>query len=205
MDNQQATQAELGWLAGIIDGEGWIGFTVTYDHRGEGKSNRNKRTVKTEIKVVNCDKAIIERTADIFRKLGVNPFLRQARTTTRQRAVYECACKHMTGTEKILQPILEHLTGNKQERAILLLRFIDLRRSNPGNPNPAYADGAGGRKGPRTLKAYSDEEMQIVEACRALQAWGASETTREDRDRSIRALKRSNDRYLSTEIAPDKI
>ena len=29
MDNPQATDFEIGWFAGIVDGEGWLGFTVS--------------------------------------------------------------------------------------------------------------------------------------------------------------------------------
>src|SRR5579863_6517286 len=70
MDNQQATDYELGWLAGILDGEGWIGFSITQKRSGTGGSV----FAKLEVRVNNTDKAIIDRTAEIMNKLGVNPY-----------------------------------------------------------------------------------------------------------------------------------
>lgn len=189
MSNQQATDIELGWLAGIIDGEGWIGFAVCRDKRGGATSQRMRWSARVEVRVNNCDPAIVERCAAIFKLLGVNPYVRGGRASSTRRMVYECACKHMTGVEKILLPIREHLTGIKKQRAEYMLRFIVLRRENPGHPNPAYEMNSRGRKGPRSLRPYTEEELQLIEACRAIQSAGASETTRATRDTALKAVR----------------
>src|ERR1035437_9073884 len=68
MANQQGTLAvtdfEVGWLAGIIDGEGTIAFSV-YPLRHNGKILQDVR-VKPQIIVTNTDKCLIEKVADIF-------------------------------------------------------------------------------------------------------------------------------------------
>ena len=77
MGNQQATDAELGWLAGIIDGEGWLGVSLETEHWYREGKNTRQQSIKVEIKVVNCDPEIVVKTAQIMQKLGVNPYIRQ--------------------------------------------------------------------------------------------------------------------------------
>lgn len=191
MGNQQETH-ELGWLAGIIDGEGWIGFTLPANAQGVMVQNRQGATVKVEIKINNTDPGIIEKAAEVFQKLGVNPYIRGNEPSGGQRKFfYEISTKHMASVEKILVPILPYLTGIKKERAKLMLRFIELRRIAPGVFNPAYANDAKGRHGPRTLRPYTTEEINLIEACRKLQLRGSSETTRETQD-AFERLKRWN-------------
>ena len=67
-DNQQASPQELGWLAGMIDGDGYIGL--------RGCKNHGYDWFRPEIMVVNTDPAIIKKTQRIMRKLGVNPYIR---------------------------------------------------------------------------------------------------------------------------------
>lgn len=190
MDNPQATDIELGWLAGIIDGEGWIGMSIETEHwHRVGKQTRQK-SIKVEIKVVNTDPAIVERTAAIMRKLGVNPYLRHGNRTQVKNPVYEVSIKRMAPVQRLLLVVRDHLVGTKQQRADLMLRFIQLRLENPGIPNPAYDGGAKGRLGPRTIRPYTEEEIALVEQCRALQARsGASETTRATAAATLQAMK----------------
>jgi len=190
MDNQQATDIEIGWLAGIIDGEGWLGMTVFNPQPERLRGMGQKRKVKLECKVTNCDQEIILKTAAIFQKIGINPYLRTINSLgPGRRLVHEVATKHMVTIEKLLNVVGEHLIGNKRERAQIMLKFIALRRANPGAENPAYAGGVKGRHGTRTLYPYTEEELDLVEACRELQSRGASETTREDRDSAVRVLR----------------
>ena len=205
MDNQQATDAELGWLAGIIDGEGWLGFTVMHRNGNAYKDLPAHQTplgVKVELKITNCDEEIIERSCEIAAKLGVNLYRRTHKQLgPDRRPVHECAMKHMTGMLKILPPLLPHLTGIKYQRAHLILRFIERRRANPGVERVDY-DYSKGSRGPRTLFPYSVEELALIDACRELQQAGASQTTREARNRAVKALKRENAQVLATNTLP---
>jgi hypothetical protein len=207
MDNQQATDAEIGWLAGIIDGEGWLGMTVSHEwgHSSYGLK-RPRIIVKCELKITNCDAAIIERSALIIAKLGVNPYRRtHKKSSVTRRPVHEAAFKHMAGMQKVLPVLLPHLTGIKRQRAELILRFIALRQANPGIPRPGF-DTVCGKRGPRTIRPYSDEELAVIEACRDLQSAGASETTRETRARAVKALTREHAlRHAQWEPEPEMI
>ncbi len=190
MGNQHATDFEIGWLAGIADGEGWIGFSIEYKQSG-AKSPRGRLVkVRPEFRINNTDPVIIDRAIEILQKIGINPYRRTSKTSLRRRLIHECSCKHMVGVEKILLALHEQLTGNKQERASLILEFIQLRRENPGIENPIYADGGKGQRGPRHIRPYTEQELALVEACRALQNPGASETTRETQGKAVTDLRR---------------
>ena len=181
MGNQQATDAELGWMAGIIDGEGWLGMCVGAEQAYRPTHHTRQYSVTVDIKVTNCDPEIIVKAAQIMRKIGVNPYIRQPHVELKvnHKPHYEVSVHRMGPVKRVIDAVLPYLTGTKLERAHLILRFMQLRDINPGTENPAYANGARGRHGPRTIKPYTAEELDLVEQCRALQSRkGASETTR---------------------------
>jgi hypothetical protein len=181
MGNQQATDAELGWLAGIIDGEGYLGMNLESEHNYRDGYQTRRHSIKIEIKVTNCDPEIVVKTAQIMQKLGVNPYIRQPAVDLKpnHKVHYEASIKRMAPVKRVLEAVRPYLVGSKLERADIILKFIQLRTDNPGVVNPAYADNAKGRRGPRTIKPYSEEELRLVDQCRALQSRkGASETTR---------------------------
>lgn len=189
MDNQQATIAEKAWLAGIFDGEGWIGFSIAFDDRS---NSRRTVVIKTEVRVNNCDKAIIDKLSRIWKKIGVNPYRRDSKRKGVHRRVYEAATKHMTGSLKLLEATLPYLTGNKKERAELMIEFIKRRKKN-GTIRIADENYPG--YGPRNRTApYTQREVEIVEECRILQA-GASETRRENQDKAVQEFKIRNQKY----------
>lgn len=190
MDNQQETAFELGWLAGIVDGEGWLGMSVSHQYRGPD-TDRMPFFVKVELKITNCDEAIIEKSDRILRTLDVNPYRRTQRLGATRRPVHECAIKSMTSMEKVLPPLLPHLTGIKRQRADIILEFCTRRRANLGIERPGF-DLRSGQRGPRTIRPYTDEELSLIDACRELQMRGASETTRETRTRTLKALQRDH-------------
>lgn len=184
MDNQQVTQAELGWLAGIIDGEGWIGFTICNDKRRLRKNN--KIVFGVQIAINNTDKAIVDKAASLFRKLGVNPYERVSKPvrkgkTGNRKAYYSIATKHMRKCGRVLSPLLPYLVGNKQERARIMLTFIESRLSQEPQPNPLTGQG---RKGSGTIKPYTPEQLEMVTYCRELQRRGTSEAIREEPENS---------------------
>ena len=191
MDNPQVTDGELGWLAGIIDGDGWVGMTVETEHWYRVGYNSRQKSIKVEVRITNTDKRIVDQAAEIMRKLKVNPYLRQQGKTKSGRQIYDVSTKRMKSVAMILTPIVEYLAGTKQDRARLVLQFIEKRKTNPGLPNPAYANGQTGRRGPRTIRPYTDEEINIVEQCLALQTRkGSSETTRKARRRDLQNMRR---------------
>lgn len=191
MANQQATLVELGWLAGIIDGEGWLGVSVNPERFAREGMNTRPSTVKVEIKITNCDPEIVYRAATILQMLDVNPYIRAQNVELKpnHKLPFEVAIKSMISVQRVLVALRDYLTGTKQERADIILRFIALRQGNLGMENPAYTAGQG-RRGPRTIRPYTEEELALVTQCRALQSRkGASETLRATGEATLLQMK----------------
>lgn len=192
MDNQQTSLTDLAWLAGIIDGEGWIGLSLAIDDRSK---TRRTVVVKTEIKINNTDREIIARCQRIWKQIGVNPYYREYKYKAKayRKPVYEVATKHMTGVLKLIDATLPYLTGNKLERAKLMKEFIKSRQvaGTIKVPDDHYTG-----QGPKALTApYSEREVEIVEKCRALQSNGVSTTARRNRDEAVQDFKIRNQQY----------
>ena len=62
MDNQQERLVRLGWLGGIIDGEGNVSVCLTKDHR-----RADERLIYPVIKISNTSKILLDEVADILR------------------------------------------------------------------------------------------------------------------------------------------
>lgn len=197
MGNQQATQSELGWLAGIIDGEGYLGMIISSDKRAyEGAM------IDVQLHICNTDEAIILKAQEIFRKLGVNPYIRVSKMTKSKKDVFKIQIKHFAKLKRVLEVLHPYLTGNKQERAGYVMQFIDLRMSNEGVRNPNIGNG---KRGCGRVKPYTEEELELYDRCRPLQERGASETTRQDQRKSSEIWKVMEDRKRSRQLQADKI
>lgn len=120
MGNPQATQAEIGWLAGIIDGEGHIGLSRQGTKKGDA--------IKTDLQIVNTDFALIDKVVDIMRRLGVNPYIRDRvhnkETWATNRIVSVGRFAHI---KIILDVCKEYLTGMKREKADVMMALIESR------------------------------------------------------------------------------
>jgi len=186
MDNQQATQIELGWIAGFIDGEGYIGVQ-------EYKTRRKHPSFKCAIQISNTDEVMILKAQRIFQKIGVNPYLRVYQyglnNRPKSKTVWILVVGKMHKIVQVLESVNPYLTGMKKERADLILEYCQSRLKHwvRGSHN----------------NVISEREAQIVELCIAKQKRGASETTRKaqlesselNRQKEESRRNRSNGRY----------
>jgi len=155
MGNQQATATDIGWLAGIIDGEGHLGL-----------SRQNKRrctTIKFDLQIVNTDYALIDKVVRIVRALGVNPLVRErvhAKATWATNKIVTVG--KMAHIERVLRAVRDYLTGVKREKADLMLALIESRKTKNRAP-------------------YDEHELAIVRRFREtyIGKCGASTTARE--------------------------
>ena len=176
MDNQQASQTEIGWLAGIIDGEGYLGLSVAKELRTKAPSQQ----VTPMMHICNTDEAIILRTKDILNKLGIKGYCRVHNNYGASRkVVYKVQIKRQKALKVLLDCVGEHLTGNKKERAKLMLEYCNSRIQR-------YVKG--------TSCPHSNRELELVEACLPLQRRGASETIRKMQLRQSEILKEQRQR-----------
>lgn len=116
----------LAWLAGIIDGEGWIHVGIT--------NSRTGRFIAYRVRVSNTDPAMMNEIMSILDVIGV----RYSHGAVKQRSVLPhhkpqtyIDIAGMTRVSAILEHLLPYLV-TKRERALLTLRLIKHRRSHIG-------------------------------------------------------------------------
>jgi hypothetical protein len=139
--NQQGTptEGELGWLAGIIEGEG----TITMNVRKKAWKGWKGVGVDLTVAVVNTDGAIIERVADIIRRLvGGEPYIYQCKNSpipnrndpdnmhvNLTKTILNVSVNRMADIIVVLKAIEPQMAGEKGARARLMTRFIERRMS----------------------------------------------------------------------------
>jgi hypothetical protein len=171
LGNQQASLTELAWLAGIVDGEGYIG--VQY-------YNTRKRniSISAELSICNTDEQIIFKSQNIIQKLGVNPYIQTymygLKNKPKNKKQQKIVVHRMKQLSIVLKNINPYLTGNKKERAELVLEFCKSRMASfvPGRPTP-----------------YSNREIEIIEECMTKQRRGASETVRRAQQEQLEKIE----------------
>lgn len=155
-------RGELGWLAGILDGEGYLGLAEYLARRSYGR--QEYRYVKAVIVIVNTDRAIIDRAASVMRAIGVvGPQVssRHVRPTEpRWRRIHQVKTAGMADAERLLGSTVDLMTGIKQQRAVAMLAFLRSRL--------LHGIGCHGRRG----HPYTSEQWALYETVRALSLRG---------------------------------
>ena len=113
----------IGWLAGIIDGEGTIGIT-----RSNAKAYKHPY-LKPTFHISNTNTKILDKAEMIIRK--IHPFTKVHITVTnrnveRQKTGYRLSVDSQKDMIKILPVIIPYLIA-KKEQATLLLDFCTRR------------------------------------------------------------------------------
>lgn len=119
MDNKQATQTDLAYLAGIIDGEGWIGLLKRLD--------RQWVTYKPTLRVTNTDSNIINRVYEIWENIGVSGHIyenEQNPSVPNGKQIMYIQLNKQSDIQKVLEQVIPYLVG-KKARATMLVRFLN--------------------------------------------------------------------------------
>jgi hypothetical protein len=119
-DNQQET-LKLSWLAGMIEGDGFLSVTVS-----KSKLARQGFNPKSVIGVVNQDMTLINEVDNIFRSLGVIAYTREYETP-KGKPIAMISTSKMSGVKKVLDSIYPYLIGEKKARAEMILKFVNRR------------------------------------------------------------------------------
>lgn len=133
------TDAEAGWLAGMIEGDGYITLAA---QRAAKKKKDHGLVVHPVIGVVNNDALIVERARDLFLRLGADGVYVQdvgakASYFAKSGPILRVSTSRLSACYKILSTILPHLAGQKAARARLLLDFVERRLSHRHCPYDA--------------------------------------------------------------------
>lgn len=130
MDNPQVTDFELGWLSGIIDGEGC--FTMSPGSAGSWNLS---------IKIVNTDALIIAKIVEILRKLTIAFHIYDAWRAPNQRPGKRVEINGPRRVKKALDILLPYIVA-KKEQAIYLHEYVTKRLETPyGEMCPIYSQG----------------------------------------------------------------
>lgn len=140
MGNQQQTlpASDIGWLAGFLDGEGSI---LMYLHSSKGKLT----SCSPQVIVGNTEKRLIDEYARILHAIpaGVHLHTRHPdrisnglyvdaeshRTGRKYKALYVASTSGVKRVKAILEVVTPYLRSSKQEKAQLIMEYIDIRLS----------------------------------------------------------------------------
>jgi hypothetical protein len=121
-------KSKLGWIAGIIDGEGCI-----YFKRNQIKGNRKNLSFSLTVSVVNTDLRIIKAIADFY-KGGI--WTKKAQGNWKE--AYRLTLSSQEGY-RLLKDIYPYLIS-KKERAWLALQLHKVHRKGRGKQNLTEKD-----------------------------------------------------------------
>lgn len=137
-------ETDLAWLAGIWDGEGSIFMQVQI-----------KRQLTPTISMDNTDPAIVAKTVEILKSLGLNIHINEYKNKKGStRPVWRVATSRLDYIKIFTDALIPYLQGEKKSKAKLVNQFVTSRLSR-GKVN------------------YSNDEKQICDQLRS------STTTRE--------------------------
>lgn len=157
MDNPQETplcEWERAWLAGILDGEGYIGLT------NAGRVRHDKPHFRGAICIANTDADIIAEIVRIIRKLGIEPYIQNKAKVEGQRPAMLVWVKNFAGVLTVLAWSAKYLRGQKRFQAQIVCDFISSRLT-------------------KTTETYSAGEMELIAKSLTLNKRGSSQTTRD--------------------------
>ena len=141
-DNPQQTVSdlELGWLAGIIEGEGSIVLQVS-----KRMSRMQQIRLEPRVIITNTDMQIIERCSEILQKLGIGKWIMHKKPNNAKygalvgKSYKEIAYLHITGFKRVskLVGIMRRvMAGEKKVRCEALGNLIFHRMAHGGKNRP---------------------------------------------------------------------
>jgi len=118
---------KIGWLAGIVDGEGSIGH-----YNSKRKGYPNSPSPQYSVVIVNTDLAIINAVEDILTMLKIfySTNIKSSSTKFREgtfapaKDCYQVSVRRRLDVEKILKLLEPQLCGYKKQKATDLLKFF---------------------------------------------------------------------------------
>ena len=126
MDNQQATPAEIGYLAAMLEGEGTISLNV----RKKRATKRNgTQGVDISLNIANTDPAIVQKCAAIIRSFGIEPYIHCYERKGGWKDCWHVVISRISSAAKLLPVLIPHLAGHKKHKAELVLSFLERRLS----------------------------------------------------------------------------
>ena len=147
-ENPQATVVDLAYLAGLWDGEGYIGINKNLR---KGSYRHSKFDLTAVMTLVNTDLNIINKCVQILDYHNISAHLRFQDDGHPKHAVrYNVTISKKSAMKRLLELLIPFLVG-KRSRAELMLRFINA-----------------GLQRAKLNHAFTDEEILLAEQLKEL-------------------------------------
>lgn len=134
MGNQQERlELDLAWLAGILEGEGWVSLALVKSNQKNGK---NTPAFSPNIGMVNCDFTIMYKVISILEFIGIK-FRKSHRKAfiasdgRNRKEKLEVSITIHGYIKKFIPIIMPYMIGQKKNRCLKLLEFLDIRANKP--------------------------------------------------------------------------
>lgn len=124
MNNFDVTPTEIAWLAGIIDGEGTIGFYRINPKNGSG---RRSASCMVSLRISNSDPRIVQECQRVMVCLTKRTSIPISTHAHPQRRLeYKISLNKQADIASLLQSVLQYLVG-KKDQAMLLIKILTER------------------------------------------------------------------------------
>lgn len=132
-DNHAGKNITIGWIAGMFDGEGYIGLWRRTDHR-----ENYRDPYRVQMTISNTDKPTIVYLSEQLKLLGIPHHIKsQRRGTVKWRENWCVTISGMRRLKKFVDFFEEHCV-TKKEQIALVKEFIDRRMAV--NKNVPYCN-----------------------------------------------------------------
>lgn len=132
-----AKESDMGWFAGMLEGEGCITFFKQARKRGGFD-------IITGIQITNTDIRIINKLVGILEECDLSWFLRNKKVYSKNHSqCYYIECRQQNMLKKSLETFLPYMYGDKKDKAELVLRFLNKRSrdsAESGKFNTRYSE-----------------------------------------------------------------
>lgn len=134
MGNQQERfECNLAWLAGILEGEGWVSLSLVKSHQ---KNEKFTPSFLPNIGMVNCDFLIMNEVIRIleylnikFRKSHRKAFIGSDGISRKEKL--EVSITIHESVRRFINIIMPFMIGYKKERCKRILDFLNIRSQKP--------------------------------------------------------------------------
>jgi hypothetical protein len=133
MDNHAGKSTDLAWIAGIIEGEGYLGIA--------NMSGRKTLQYYPRIQIYNTDLTLIEAVSDVLEFHAIPHYVRKNTDNRSQyhknRSMHTISITGISRVKKALDLTLPFMRGEKAARAKVVLAFVESRL---GKANVPYSE-----------------------------------------------------------------
>ena len=123
----------LSWLAGILEGEGWVSLCLVKSNQKNGKCTT---AFSPTIGMVNCDFLIMNEVCRLLDSFDIR-YAKQIRPAyvgtdgSKRKPKFEICIRIHSEVRKFIEIIQPYMIGEKKDRCSHIINFLDIRANKP--------------------------------------------------------------------------